>query len=76
MIGQAKFSYDLWGDPVNTASRMESHAEPGTIQVTERAFECLRGAFAFERRGTIEVKGKGPMSAYLLLGPAASAQPG
>jgi adenylate cyclase len=68
VIGRAKFIYDLWGDPVNTASRMESHAEPGTIQVTERAYELLRGRYELRPRGTIEVKGKGPMSPYLLLG--------
>jgi guanylate cyclase len=69
VIGQAKFSYDLWGDPVNTASRMESHAEPGTIQVTERAAEALRPAgFELEKRGIIEIKGKGPMTSYLLRG--------
>ena len=66
VIGQAKFIYDLWGDTVNTASRMESHALPGTIQVTERAYERLRGSFVLHRRGTIEVKGKGLMDSYLL----------
>ena len=68
VIGRAKFIYDLWGDTVNTASRMESHAPPGTIQVTERAYERLRGLYEFRPRGTIEVKGKGPMRPYLLLG--------
>ncbi len=68
VIGRAKFSYDLWGDTVNTASRMEAHAEPSTIQVTERAYERLRGRYEFRRRGTIDVKGKGPMTSYLLLG--------
>jgi len=69
VIGQAKFSYDLWGDPVNTASRMESHADPGTIQLTERAYLCLRDrGYELRRRGTVEVKGKGAMSTYLLLG--------
>jgi class 3 adenylate cyclase len=67
VIGRAKFIYDLWGDTVNTASRMESHAQPGTIQVTERAYACLREAYVFRRRGTIEVKGKGPMTTYLLV---------
>ena len=70
VIGQSKFSYDLWGDAVNTASRMESHAEPGTIQVTERAYERLRPNFELVPRGTIEVKGKGPMRSYLLTGRA------
>jgi adenylate cyclase len=69
VIGRAKFSYDLWGDTVNTASRMESHAAPGTIQATERAYERLRHRFDLRRRGTIDVKGKGPMTSYLLVGP-------
>lgn len=68
VIGRAKFTYDLWGDTVNTASRMESHGMPGEIQVTERAYERLRDRYELRRRGTIEVKGKGPMTTYLLLG--------
>jgi len=68
VIGRAKFIYDLWGDTVNTASRMESHALPGTIQVTERAYECLRHGYELRQRGTIEVKGKEPMTCYLLIG--------
>jgi adenylate cyclase len=71
VIGRAKFIYDLWGDTVNTASRMESHALPGTIQVTERAYERLRHRYELRRRGMIEVKGKGPMTCYLLIGPRA-----
>jgi adenylate cyclase len=69
VIGRAKFIYDLWGDTVNTASRMESHAAPGTIQVTQRAYEHLRERYELHLRGTIEVKGKRPMTTYLLLGP-------
>ena len=69
VIGRAKFIYDLWGDTVNTASRMESHALPGTIQVTERTRECLRHRFELRERSTIEVKGKGPMTTYQLVGP-------
>jgi len=68
VIGRKKFIYDLWGDTVNTASRMESHGIPGAIQVTERAQNRLSSSFRFEDRGTIEVKGKGPMRAYLLVG--------
>jgi class 3 adenylate cyclase len=67
VIGRAKFIYDLWGDTVNTASRMESHGMPGAIQVTERAYEALRDRYDLRQRGTIEVKGKGPMTTYLLL---------
>jgi class 3 adenylate cyclase len=68
VIGKAKFIYDLWGDTVNTASRMESHAGIGTIQVTERTYERLRSSFELRPRGAIEVKGKGPMNTYELLG--------
>ena len=68
VIGRAKFIYDLWGDTVNTASRMESYAPPGTIQVTERAFERLRPRYEFRRRETIDVQGKGLMQPYLLIG--------
>jgi guanylate cyclase len=67
VIGHQKFIYDLWGDTVNTAGRMESHGIPGAIQVTERAFLRLAPAFAFEERGVIDVKGKGPMRTYLLV---------
>jgi class 3 adenylate cyclase len=72
VIGRAKFIYDLWGDTVNTASRMESHALPGTIQVTERAYERLRHRYELRRRGTVDIKGKGPMTCYVLLGRRAS----
>jgi adenylate cyclase len=68
VIGRAKFIYDLWGDTVNTASRMESNALPGTIQVTERAYERLRHRYAFQPRGTVDIKGKGPMPCYVLVG--------
>jgi class 3 adenylate cyclase len=68
VIGRAKFIYDLWGDTVNTASRMESHALPGTIQITPRSYERLRDRFEARSRGMIEVKGKGSMSPYLLIG--------
>ncbi len=68
VIGRRKFIYDLWGDTVNTASRMESHGVPGEVQLTERAAERLEGAFELEPRGPIEVKGKGPMQTFLLKG--------
>ncbi len=66
VIGTKKFIYDLWGDTVNTASRMESQGIPGRIQVTERFYECLHDEFQFEKRGVINVKGKGDMTVYLL----------
>jgi PAS domain S-box-containing protein len=68
VIGLKKFSYDLWGDTVNTASRMESLGIPGTIQVTTNTYEQLRDKFLFEERGVIPVKGKGEMTTYLLKG--------
>jgi class 3 adenylate cyclase len=67
VIGKKKFSYDLWGDTVNTASRMESHSIPGQIQVTQATYEFLQGAFLFEARGKIQVKGKGELTTYLLI---------
>lgn len=69
IIGTHKFSYDLWGDTVNTASRMESEGVPGEIQVSAAAEILLRGkGFACEPRGTIDVKGKGEMDTFLLVG--------
>jgi PAS domain S-box-containing protein len=68
VIGIKKFIYDLWGDTVNTASRMESHGFPGCIQVTAATYERLRDKYTFEERGVIEVKGKGEMRTYLLTG--------
>jgi class 3 adenylate cyclase len=68
VIGRAKFIYDLWGDTVNTASRMESHARPGAIQVTARTYERLRDLYELRPRDTIDVKGKGQMRPYLLTG--------
>ena len=75
VIGQRKFIYDLWGDTVNTAGRMESQGIPGAIQVTERAYLHLASAFAFEERGVMDVKGKGPMRTYLLVGSRNAAPP-
>ncbi|MFS8120136.1 MAG: adenylate/guanylate cyclase domain-containing protein, partial [Microcoleus sp.] len=68
VIGIKKFIYDLWGDTVNTASRMESHGLPGCIQVTSATYDILQYNYVFESRGTIEVKGKGEMKTYFLTG--------
>lgn len=67
VIGKKKFIYDVWGDTVNTASRMESHGLPGAIQVSEATYEATKDLFEFEARGTIAVKGKGEMTTYFLL---------
>ncbi|MBA3542733.1 MAG: HAMP domain-containing protein [Deltaproteobacteria bacterium] len=68
VIGTKKFIYDLWGDTVNTASRMESHGLAGRVHVSDVTYRLLKDQFDFEERGTIEVKGKGPMTTYLLVG--------
>ena len=70
VIGRHKFIYDLWGDTVNSASRLESHGLPGRIQVGENAHRLLRDRYVFEDRGEIEVKGRRRLRAYLLVGPS------
>ncbi len=67
VVGTHKFSYDLWGDVVNVASRMESEGIPGSIQVTKATYELIRDQFVCEPRGVIAVKGKGDMNTYLLV---------
>ncbi|NES73876.1 MAG: adenylate/guanylate cyclase domain-containing protein, partial [Okeania sp. SIO2D1] len=68
VIGTKKFAYDLWGDTVNTAHRMESHGIPGMIQVAQATYDCLADKYRFKDRGIIDVKGKGNMRTYLLMG--------
>ncbi|MCC3412652.1 MAG: PAS domain-containing protein [Microcoleus sp. PH2017_29_MFU_D_A] len=68
VIGTKKFIYDLWGNAVNTASRMESHGIPGSIQVSIYTYELLRDKYEFEERGLIEIKGKGEMRTYFMTG--------
>ncbi len=69
VIGLKKFIYDLWGDTVNIASRMESHGITGCIQVTVETQELLKDKYTFQKRGAIQIKGKGYMITYLLTGP-------
>jgi adenylate cyclase len=68
VIGRKKFSYDLWGDTVNVASRMESHGLAGCIQVTQAVYDRLQDKYRFEERGAVHIKGKGDMTTYLLTG--------
>ncbi len=68
VIGKSRFAYDLWGDTVNTASRMESHSSNGRIQVSDSVRAVLGDAFTFDPHGTIDVKGKGPMKTWFLTG--------
>ena len=67
VIGRNKFIYDLWGDTVNTASRMESHGLPSRVHVTEATVAALGDAFECESRGLVDVKGKGPMTTFFLV---------
>ncbi len=75
VIGTKRFLYDLWGDAVNTASRMESHGTPGEIQITRATYELLQDEFVCRRRGTILIKGKGRMETWYLVGPRSGARP-
>jgi len=68
VVGTRKFFYDVWGDAVNTASRMESTGEPGKIQVAPDAYTRLAGRFDLEERGPIDVRGKGQMRTWFLIG--------
>ncbi len=67
VIGKKKFIYDLWGDSVNTASRMESHGLPGKIQISNSTYFLIKDKFQFSDRGSVEVKGIGKIQSYLLL---------
>lgn len=66
VIGTKKFQYDVWGDTVNTASRMESHGEPGRIQISDATHELIKDRFATTPRGPVEVKGKGTLETWWL----------
>jgi guanylate cyclase len=67
VIGKRKFVYDVWGDAVNVASRMESHGMGGTIQITRATYELIRDDFVCEPRGLVDIKGKGQMEVWLVL---------
>jgi adenylate cyclase len=67
VIGESRFGYDLWGNTVNTASRMESHGVPGRIQVSDAVYRRLKDKFALESQGQIEIKGKGGMTTWHLI---------
>jgi class 3 adenylate cyclase len=66
VIGKKKFIYDVWGDTVNIASRMESTGIPGAVQISQATYQRVRNMYTFEERGEIEVKGKGPMRTWLI----------
>ena len=68
VIGKHKFSYDLWGDTVNTASRMESHGEPSRVHVSQATHTLLKDRYRFTDRGEMQIKGKGLQQTYFLLG--------
>jgi class 3 adenylate cyclase len=66
VVGTQKFAYDIWGDTVNTASRMESNSEVGKINVSAQTYELIKDEFICTPRGYIEVKGKGKMQMYFV----------
>ncbi|HEU4972888.1 MAG TPA: adenylate/guanylate cyclase domain-containing protein [Gaiellaceae bacterium] len=72
VIGRSRFLYDLWGDTVNMASRMESHGSPDTIQITRSTWELVADDFVTEPRGLVDVKGKGEVETWVLVGPNGS----
>ena len=72
VIGESRFAYDLWGDTVNIASRMESTAPEGSIQITETTKEAIQNKFLLEKRPQVQIKGKGLMDTWLILGPKQS----
>ena len=67
VIGTKKFAYDIWGDTVNIASRMESSGEPGKVNVSHATYELVKAYFDFEARGRVHAKGKGEVEMYFLL---------
>ncbi len=75
VVGTRKFFYDVWGDAVNVASRMESTGIPGQIQVSREAYERLKDDFSFESRGLVDIKGKGEMQTWFLIGRKAPVAP-
>ena len=74
VIGKRKFSYDLWGDTVNTGSRMESTAETDTIQVSQQVYDRINGQFEFAPRGSTQIRGKGTLATYELVGETSTPQ--
>jgi adenylate cyclase len=76
IVGIKKFQYDIWGDTVNVASRMENHSEPGRINISETTYELVKDRFTFSHRGEIEVKGKGRLAMYFVEGVQREEVPG
>jgi adenylate cyclase len=74
VIGAVRFSYDIWGDTVNTASRMESHGQAGRIQISQQTKERIAPKFNVEPRGLVDIKGKGEMETWWLVEPKTVAQ--
>jgi prevent-host-death family protein len=75
VIGSRKLFYDVWGDTVNTAARMEQHGQAGRIQVSCEAREAIGDAYRFEQRGMVMIEGKGRMTLYFLAGRAEASAP-
>jgi class 3 adenylate cyclase len=73
VIGSRKFAFDVWGDTVNVASRLESQGQPGRIHISDATWALVREDFDADAPGTIELKGRGPMTTYLVIGPRRAA---
>mgnify|MGYP006279167673 FL=1 len=72
VVGKRKYAFDIWGDTVNIASRMESAGEPGKVNVSAYTYDLLMQDFEGEYRGRIDIKGKGAQDMYFVTGPKAS----
>jgi class 3 adenylate cyclase len=66
VVGSKKFAYDIWGDTVNIAARMESHSAPGKINISEHTYQLIKNDFECEYRGKIDAKNKGMMKMYFV----------
>ena len=75
VIGERKFAYDVWGDTVNLASRLEEHGEPGQFLISERTAEQATDGYAFGPERVLDIKGKGPTRARALLVPVSAPEP-
>jgi adenylate cyclase len=67
VVGSKKFAYDIWGDTVNTASRMESSGAPGQINISHTTYEAVKGQYACVHRGRVEAKNKGEIDMYFVV---------
>jgi class 3 adenylate cyclase len=75
IIGVKKFAYDIWGDTVNTAARMEQHSEPGNVNISQATYELIKDIYRCDYRGQIAAKNKGEVAMFFVLSPIAELMP-